>query len=120
MTSLSTIIFGFIVIIQAIYAQNNKEQTSSIPKPSTPANMTYDELIYIYQSRQGVKQAKPKNLTPCAKAILSCCNDKTINEHCSESLKCGAYFFDDNPCDDKFILDALKAAKIFYEQMADH
>nr|XP_034829886.1 uncharacterized protein LOC117987031 [Maniola hyperantus] len=77
---------------------------------------TYNELLYILQSRHGEVGNRPKHLTPCARAILGCCNNRVMNETCSENLKCGAYFFDDNPCEDKFIVDALHAAKLFYEQ----
>lgn len=77
---------------------------------------TYNELLYILQSRHGEAGKRPKHLTPCARAILACCNNKVMHETCSESLKCGAYFFDDNPCEDKFIIDALEAARQFYSQ----
>ncbi|CAH2235513.1 jg14778, partial [Pararge aegeria aegeria] len=77
---------------------------------------TYNELLFILQSRHGMAGMQPKHLTPCARAILGCCNNKAMNDTCSENLKCGAHFFDDNPCEDKFIIDALEAAKLFYEQ----
>lgn len=78
---------------------------------------TVEELTYILSTRNGEYVNPPKTITPCASAILSCCNEKVINPYCSEKLKCGAFFFDDNPCEDKFVIDALKAARAFYEQL---
>lgn len=86
---------------------------------NVPANLSYNELRYILQARNGVDVLAPKVLSPCARAILGCCKDNQMNESCSESLNCGAFFFDDNPCDEKFIIDALKAAKSFYQQLKD-
>ncbi|XP_075971804.1 hadley [Anticarsia gemmatalis] len=81
----------------------------------SPTNMTYEELVYILQARQGVPQ-EARTLSPCARAILGCCKENRMNEQCSESLNCGAFFFDINPCDERFVIDALKAAKNFYQQ----
>lgn len=98
-------------------ARNMKSTPASynLTKNSSPY-ISYDELYYILKSRHGEVIPRPKHLTPCARAILGCCNNSVMNESCSETLKCGAYFFDDNPCEDKFILEALEAAKKFYEQ----
>nr|XP_004925663.3 uncharacterized protein LOC101736265 [Bombyx mori] len=79
-------------------------------------NMSYEDLDYIVKFRSGQVHAKPRTLSPCARAILGCCNGKIMNSNCSESLQCGAFFFDENPCEDRFVEDALKAAKAFYEQ----
>ncbi|KAJ8727545.1 hypothetical protein PYW07_001664 [Mythimna separata] len=97
--------------------RNTITSGSTISPP--PASLSYNELRYILQARNGVEVQTPYNLSPCARAILGCCKEGQINESCSESLKCGAFFFDDNPCDEKFILDALKAAKSFYQQQDD-
>lgn len=93
---------------------NRNSFIGSTIKP--PANLSYNELRYLLQARHGVDVPTPKTLTPCAKAILGCCKDNHMNESCSESLNCGAHFFDDNPCDEKFIRNALNAAKRFYQQ----
>lgn len=83
---------------------------------SSPSNLSYEELVYIIQERNGVPQ-RPRMLSPCARAILGCCKENQMNEGCSEALGCGAFFFDDNPCDDRFVVDALKAANTFYHQL---
>ncbi|CAG4916377.1 unnamed protein product [Colias eurytheme] len=105
--------------LQCVYTRQIPP-VSSAPQTVTirsPANLSYEELSFILKTRHGLVEKPPKTLTPCARAILGCCDDKKVmNESCSESLKCGAFFFDDNPCEDKFIIDALKAAKNFYEQ----
>lgn len=78
--------------------------------------MTYEELNYILKTKRGEVEVPPKTLSPCARAILGCCNGIVMNGHCSESLNCGAFFFDNNPCDEKFVVSALEAAKSFYKQ----
>lgn len=85
-------------------------------KPNVQGKLTYSDLNFILNSRNGVTENPEVVLSPCARAILGCCKDNKINERCSEALKCGAFFFDDNPCDEKFIVSALKAARQFYEQ----
>ncbi|KPJ06039.1 hypothetical protein RR48_14481 [Papilio machaon] len=86
-------------------------------KLNSDDRFTVEELSYILATRNGEEVNQPKTISPCASAILSCCNEKVMNPYCSESLKCGAFFFDDNPCEDKFVIDALKAARAFYEQL---
>lgn len=94
-------------------------EVNSIGQPiKSLANLPYEELVFILQSRLGIAQ-KPRTLSPCARAILGCCKENRMNEHCSESLNCGAFFFDDNPCEDRFIIDALQAAKSFYTQLKE-
>lgn len=111
-----------IILITALFAQAIcAPQAVTEKSPSTfqsPANLSIEEITYIIKVRSGnVNDASPPRfLTPCARAILGCCNGSVINENCSESLKCGAFFFDANPCDDKFISEALQAARGFYEQ----
>ncbi|KAJ2951961.1 hypothetical protein O0L34_g4220 [Tuta absoluta] len=99
-----------VLLTQALCKPEVKSSTFA-----TPANLSYDELLYILKVRSG-EQPKPRRLSPCARAILGCCRERVMNEHCSETLKCGAFFFDVNPCEDKFIIDALNAARAFYEQ----
>ncbi|CAH2105508.1 unnamed protein product [Euphydryas editha] len=113
-----TFIVAFITIILQMNEARNIKSTpvSYIWNKNPPPYITYDELQYILKSRHGEDSPRPKHLTPCARAILGCCNNNVMNENCSESLKCGAYFFDDNPCEERFILEALVAAKKFYEQ----
>lgn len=109
---------GALMIVQAFgrpEARSNTLISGITIKP--PANLSYNDLRYILQARNGVDVPAPKTLSPCARAILGCCKDNVINESCSEALKCGAYFFDDNPCDAKFIVSALKEAKTFYTQL---
>ncbi|KAI8424297.1 hypothetical protein MSG28_002847 [Choristoneura fumiferana] len=85
-------------------------------KPIKNPDLSFEELNYIARVRNGEAPKVPKTLTPCARAILGCCVGKVMNTSCSEAHKCGGLFFDDNPCEDKFIIDALKAARIFYDQ----
>ncbi|CAG9795251.1 unnamed protein product [Diatraea saccharalis] len=84
----------------------------------SPANLSFEELNYLLRVRSGVDtpNVNPIYLTPCARAILGCCKENVMNGDCSESLNCGAYFFDVNPCDVKYIQMALESAKAFYEQ----
>lgn len=111
------------IIVTTMFAQAlcrpevNRNAIASTIK--TPASLTYEELVYILQARHGRVENKPIVLSPCARAILGCCKDNRMNESCSEDLKCGAFFFDVNPCDETFILDALNAAKTFYQQLHD-
>ncbi|CAH0605887.1 unnamed protein product [Chrysodeixis includens] len=114
----STLIMSAMLFVQALSAPNTNKNviTSTL---QTPANLSYSELLYILESRRGHVGEKSKRLSPCARAILGCCKDNRMNEACSESLHCGAFFFDDNPCDEKFVLDALKSAKVFYQQLQD-
>ncbi|CAH1647116.1 unnamed protein product [Spodoptera littoralis] len=116
MASYTTLVIVTMVLAQAFCRpEGNKNSNYSTIKP--PASLSYNELVYILQARHGKDVPRPKILSPCARAILGCCKDNHINESCSESLNCGAFFFDDNPCDEKFVLDALKAAKSFYQQL---
>lgn len=104
-------------MVQSNSARNMNTKFIKLGDPvKNSTYITYDELVYILQSRHGGGSERPKTMTPCARAILGCCKDKVMNEYCSESLMCGAYFFDDNPCEDKFILQALEAASKFYDQ----
>lgn len=81
------------------------------------SQMTTEELEYILKTKSRDAREPPKKLSPCARAILGCCNDaKVMNSHCSESLNCGAFFFDDNPCEEEFVISALNAAHTFYKQ----
>ncbi|XP_023933792.2 uncharacterized protein LOC112042851 [Bicyclus anynana] len=107
--------YSLLVVVAALIAHTQARDIPSIIK-NPKLGPTYNELLFILQSRFGEAGPQPKHLTPCARAILGCCNNNVMNETCSESLKCGAHFFDDNPCEEKFILDALTAAKLFYEQ----
>ncbi|KAG7307810.1 hypothetical protein JYU34_006407 [Plutella xylostella] len=92
------------------------ERPSGQPEFSS-ANLSYDELVFILKNRNSKTGMKPpKTFSPCARAILSCCTDKKLKTKCSEDMGCGAHFFDDNPCDEKFVVEALRAAKIFYRQ----
>lgn len=117
MVTYTVMIISTMLFAQALCAPEvNRNSITSTAKP--PANLSYDELLYILQTRNGIPQ-KPKTLSPCARAILGCCRDNQMNESCSETLKCGAFFFDVNPCDDRFVIDALKAAKEFYQQLKD-
>ncbi|CAH0729396.1 unnamed protein product, partial [Brenthis ino] len=107
----------FMFVAQINYARNIKSTIVPLGDPvKNSTYVTYEELVYILHTRNGIDSARPKYLTPCARAILGCCKGKVINENCSEALHCGAYFFDNNPCDDKFILQALEAARSFYDQ----
>lgn len=113
----ATIICLMAVFTQAICAPQVKARMDKIASTlTTPANLSYDELLFIFKVRSGEEPKKPKSLSPCSRAILGCCRNKVMNEQCSETLQCGAFFFDVNPCDDKFVLDALNAARAFYEQ----
>ncbi|VVC87475.1 unnamed protein product [Leptidea sinapis] len=112
-TILCTIFCGII----GIYAGVVKENTEDLRPLSSPAHLTYDELVYLLQSRFGTQNvAKPMVLSPCAKAILGCCKEGSMDVSCSETLKCGAHFFDDNPCGERFIISALDAATKYYNQ----
>lgn len=91
-------------------------QGNPVQTLKSPANMSYEELEYILQMKRGEETKKPKVLSPCARAILGCCTGPMMNSHCSEQLNCGAFFFDNNPCEERFVLDALNAAKSFYSQ----
>ncbi|CAB3239405.1 unnamed protein product [Arctia plantaginis] len=104
------------MLIAQIFCATEVNQNTIGSTISSPANLSYEELVYIIQERHGVPQ-RPRILSPCARAILGCCKQNQINEECSEALGCGAFFFDDNPCDDRFVLDALKAANTFYNQL---
>ena len=112
------ILVGILIIVVQI--NNARNISTTFIKLGDPVKnstyITYEELVYILQSRHGEESERPKYMTPCARAILGCCQNKVMNEYCSESLQCGAYFFDDNPCEDKFILQALEAARKFYDQ----
>lgn len=89
-----------------------------VTKPTQPQiALSYNELQYILNARNGFTEVPKITLSVCARAILGCCRQKDMNIMCSETLGCGAHFFDDNPCEDKFITVALKAAKSFYEQI---
>lgn len=113
----TTIMFLMAVFTQAICAPQGKATMDKIASTiTTPVNLRYDELLYLLSVRQGEEAQKPISLSPCARAILGCCQKNIMNIQCSETLKCGAFFFDVNPCDDKFVLDALDAARAFYEQ----
>ncbi|XP_063360782.1 uncharacterized protein LOC134649879 [Cydia amplana] len=100
------------MLLQALGAPQNKSVKKVDSK--NPADLSYEELKFIDLKRRGGFPTPPKRLSPCAKAILGCCEEKVIDPECSEALYCGAHFFDDNPCDDKFIIDALKAARQYY------
>lgn len=115
------------VIIAALVAEltcspadlkNHKSKKVAMqPIYTNQAHLLYEELQYIYSLQHGNGTAvRPKTLTPCARAILGCCKEGQMQEICSVDLGCGAYFFDDNPCDEKFVIDALNAAQAFYEQ----
>lgn len=108
----STILVIAMLLAQAISAPQNGVSTIK-----SPVNMTLEELNYLLQVRSGQPQTQPKVLSPCARAILGCCRDKIMNPSCSESLNCGALFFDVNPCEERFVNEALKAASSFYEQL---
>lgn len=115
--SSATIICLMAVFTQAICAPQGKvtmDQIASTIAP--PAKLTYDELLFILKVRNGEETRKRISLSPCARAILGCCQKNVMNEQCSETLQCGAFFFDVNPCDDKYVIDALNAARAFYEQ----
>lgn len=113
----ATIICLMAVFTQAICAPQVKTTKDKIASTlATPANLSYDELLFILKVRNGEEVKKPISLSPCARAILGCCQKKIMNEQCSETLQCGAFFFDVNPCEDKFVIDALNAARAFYEQ----
>lgn len=105
MAATSILVIGLLMITQAICAP---QSGSSVRSRLAPAK-TAEEI-------KGQDLKPPYALSPCARAILGCCNNKVMNSHCSESLKCGAFFFDNNPCDDKYVLEALKAANKFYSQ----
>lgn len=117
MANLTAIIVMAALIAQVICAPQVKKQmktdTSTI---RSLVNLSLAELKFIVGVRRGENVSPPKTLTPCARAILSCCKGSVMNEECSESLECGAYFFDVNPCDERFVIDALNAARTFYEQ----
>ncbi|CAK1546196.1 unnamed protein product [Leptosia nina] len=109
-------LYLFIQIANAGALTFKDSQEAAVPRETKP-NLSYNELLYILKTRNGDRTKPPKALSPCARAILGCCDEnKVINENCSVLLNCGAYFFDDNPCDDKFIYDALRAATAFYHQ----
>ncbi|GBP56980.1 hypothetical protein EVAR_79116_1 [Eumeta japonica] len=93
--------------------------TKPVPTISSPANLTYKELVYILQYRSGTVQKPVVVLSNCARAVLGCCNSGVMNQNCFESLRCGGLIFDDNPCEDKFIIEALKAAREYYDQWND-
>lgn len=113
----ATIMCLMAVFTQAICAPQVKARMDKIASTlTTPVNIPYDELLFILKVRSGEEATKPKTLSPCARAILGCCQKKIMNEQCSETLQCGAFFFDVNPCEDKFVIDALNAARAFYEQ----
>ncbi|CAG9559735.1 unnamed protein product [Danaus chrysippus] len=116
-----TVFVAVALLVMQVYTRDIRSNTPSAgnSKKNITSYIKYNELVYILETRHGNPAKKPTRLTPCARAILSCCEEKVINEGCSESLKCGAYFFDDNPCEDKFIIDALEAAKLFYQQLVD-
>lgn len=121
MTSRATIIVIMTLFTQAICAPEVKGTMTKIAVTTlrSPADavLSYKELLYILEVRNGDDGIKPESLSPCARAILGCCNEKVMNENCSEALNCGAFFFDVNPCEDKFVIDALSAARSFYEQI---
>ncbi|KOB65204.1 Uncharacterized protein OBRU01_23065, partial [Operophtera brumata] len=87
--------------VSAPQSSPNSDTTTSTIKSTV--SMSYEELDYILRTKKGEVSVPPKLLSPCARAILGCCKDKVMNEHCSEMLKCGAFFFDDNPCDEQFV-----------------
>ncbi|KAJ8733318.1 hypothetical protein PYW08_001616 [Mythimna loreyi] len=121
MATYTIILIATLMFTQAMCRPEVRRNTitsgSTVNPP--PASLSYNELRFILQARNGVEVPTPQNLSPCARAILGCCKNNQMNESCSESLKCGAFFFDDNPCDEKFIMDALKAAKSFYQQFKE-
>lgn len=106
------------LISMMVFQAQGAPQNKSVKKVDTknPTDLSYEELTFIEQKRRGGFPTPPKKLSPCAKAILGCCEEQVIDSECSEALNCGAHFFDDNPCDDKFIVDALKAARLYYDQ----
>lgn len=105
-----------LLIAAAVCAPQNKLNSDSSVSNRQTSLMTYEELEYILRTKRGEPGVLPKKLSPCARAILGCCNGIVMNSHCSESLKCGAFFFDDNPCEEEFVISALKAASVFYNQ----
>lgn len=105
------------LLIASVVSAPQSTLNSDTSTLKSPASMSYEELDYILRTKRGEVTVPPKKLTPCARAILGCCNDKVMNGHCSESLNCGAFFFDDNPCEEQFVVSALKAAKTFYKQL---
>ncbi|KAJ0178707.1 hypothetical protein K1T71_005482 [Dendrolimus kikuchii] len=108
--SYSAIVLMTVVLASAYAAP----QTS--PTATKPPNISPEDLTYIIKVRNGEATTPPVNLSPCARAILGCCKANVMNTQCSENLKCGAFFFDVNPCEDKFIVEALQAARMFYQQ----
>ncbi|KAL0882535.1 hypothetical protein ABMA27_000997 [Loxostege sticticalis] len=116
MPSHTTIILIATLVAQAICLPQVKRKIDNPTTIRSPANLSLEELKFIIGVRNGDDVTPPKTMTPCARAILGCCNGTVMNESCSESLNCGAYFFDVNPCSEKFVVDALNAARTFYEQ----
>lgn len=116
MVNPTAVIIMATLIVQAICAPQLKKQMEISSTIRSAANLSLAELKFIVSVRNGENAIPPKTLTPCARAILACCKESVMNESCSENLKCGAYFFDVNPCDERFVIDALNAARTFYEQ----
>ncbi|XP_028173849.1 uncharacterized protein LOC114362592 [Ostrinia furnacalis] len=112
----TAIILVLTLIAQALGAPQSKKKIDAPSTIRSPANLSLKELEYIVGVRRGEPVPPPKTLTPCARAILGCCQKSVMNESCSEALNCGAYFFDANPCSEKYVLDALNAARTFYDQ----
>ncbi|CAH2071087.1 unnamed protein product, partial [Iphiclides podalirius] len=112
------LIIAFLAILlnQICHARGITTVERSTSDSKSKLTLTVQELSFILSTRRGDNVKPPRTISPCARAILTCCNGKVINSQCSESMKCGAFFFDDNPCEDKFIVDALNAARTFYEQ----
>lgn len=107
----ATIVIMAVILISALAAPQNptlETKPSSVIPP--------EDLTYIIKIRNGEPTTRPRNLSPCARAILGCCKGNVMNSQCSENLNCGAFFFDVNPCDESYIEGALQAARKFYEQ----
>ncbi|KPJ05618.1 hypothetical protein RR46_01680 [Papilio xuthus] len=115
LSQLQTLFIIITIFSKAGSREIGKEKLNS--DVQSQGRLTVDVLSYILSTRNGEDVNAPKTISPCASAILTCCNEKVMNPYCSERLKCGAFFFDDNPCEDKFVIDALKAARAFYEQL---
>lgn len=115
-TFLQMVRISIIVMAALIAVASSAPQGSQAQTVKSPADMSYQELQYILQTKRGENTKQPKVLSPCARAILGCCTGLNMNSHCSEQLNCGAFFFDANPCEEQFVLDALNAAKRFYSQ----
>lgn len=118
--NVSTLIILTLITItltaQIDYINPKKRLSAQIAVESDLKDLSYKELEYIYNSRLETKNRLKVPFTPCARAILGCCKEKKMIEGCSEELGCGSLFFDSNPCQDRFMIEALEAARLFYEQ----